>query len=140
MSFTGKKIFMLTKSPNAVSQVGADDTPVVSETYVDLPNYDNGNFRDEFTPFSNIAVLNTNVATAIPYLVKSTTAGAITSASIPAATITGDDRLMHIDPRNELKKRTMIKFWSGAAGTGDQLGEVWADRFVQWTGFQPVRF
>ncbi len=149
MAFTGKKIYMMTKSPNAVTQVGTDEAPVASETYVDLPNYDNGNYRDEFfaqsvadvnTPTAFPIKLNVNAVADAPYLVKTTDTGTDTTASINPGVSTADDKVLHVPPRNEAKKRTLIKFWSAASGTGDQLGEVWADKFVQWTGFQPVRF
>lgn len=151
MAFTGGPIYILSKNPNAVTQVGTAEKPAVSRTLVDEPNYDNGNYRDEFLPQvvddvnailanSSGLKLNDTIGTNESYLTKTSEAGAITVATIPPLHMAIDDKVLHIAPRNEVKKRTIMKFWSAAGGTGDQLGEIWADKFIQWTGFQPTRF
>jgi hypothetical protein len=48
-----------------------------------------------------------------------------------------DDRLSHTNPRETMKKRTMIYWWSGAGGTGDQLAACWSDQFIGYSGAVP---
>lgn len=48
-----------------------------------------------------------------------------------------DDRLAHTDPRPTPHDRTMFIWWSGAAGTGDQVAMCWADQFIGYSGSAP---
>lgn len=48
-----------------------------------------------------------------------------------------DDRLSKTPPEPTLKQRTMIIWWSAAAGTGDQVAMCWADQFVGYSGAIP---
>jgi hypothetical protein len=48
-----------------------------------------------------------------------------------------DDRLSHEGPRPTPKNRTMLIWWSGAGGTGDQIAMCWADQFLAYSGGIP---
>lgn len=48
-----------------------------------------------------------------------------------------DDRLSKTPPTPTLKQRTMIKWWSGAAGTGDPIAMCWSDQFIGYSGGVP---
>lgn len=48
-----------------------------------------------------------------------------------------DDRLNARMPIPTLKNRTMIIWWSGAAGTGDKVAMCWSDQFIGYSGAPP---
>ncbi len=48
-----------------------------------------------------------------------------------------DDRLNAIPPFPLLKRRTMIIWWSGAAGTGDKVAMCWSDQFIGYAAAPP---
>lgn len=56
----------------------------------------------------------------------------------PADAEAFDDRLSHTAPRDTMKKRTMIFWWDGAAGTGNQIAACWADQFIGYSGAAPA--
>ncbi len=65
--------------------------------------------------------------------------GSYASPPNPGTTVpeSEDDRLQHVAPRFTLKQRTMLIWWSGAAGTGDKLAMCWSDQFIGYSGSPP---
>lgn len=57
--------------------------------------------------------------------------------SSPGFPESADDRLNHEAPRVTLKNRTMIIWWDGANGTGEQIAMCWSDQFVGYSGAPP---
>lgn len=116
---------------------------------LDVDNYDNDNYRDEFfdpgNNSSNITLDNVGgISTANGFVTKTTEAGVDTVATIggpsPGVSIVSvTDAALHIPPRPEAKKRTQIRFWSetnGAAGTGSVLYCGWADAIISYSPSQ----
>lgn len=123
---------------------------------IDVSNYDNENYRDDF--FSTVSSVG-NLQVQFPGLTGGDTGISVlelTEPETPTFTegllspetgsskiISGTDALMHVPPRHELKKRTMLRFWSGAwdagttTGTGNLLAMVWADQFISFTPANP---
>ena len=93
-------------------------TDVVSETTEAVTYSDGTNYRDLF-PSSYVGAQWDASATAIvvPWVSPGTWMGL-------------DDQVNHTAPRNAPKTRAMLKWWSGAAGTGDVRGKCWADQFI----------
>lgn len=110
---------------------------VMSSDTLDVTNFDNTNYRDDFfdprSLNSNLIIeLNNNLA-ASDYVTKSTETGTITKGAIsspPPDVNSTTDAVLHIPPRHEEKTRTLIRFWSGASGTGNCLYSCWADEFI----------
>ena len=72
------------------------------------------------------------------YVTKGTEGGVFTDGAIGGGGGLGDvktatDEVSHIPPRHELKKRTQIRLWSGASGTGNVLYAGWADEIVSFS-------
>lgn len=93
----------------------------LSHTYADEDVYDGTNFRNEL----DASYLGREWATVAIAWATPPATGQVAEAS--------DDRLRNVDPHNELKKRTKLIIWSGAAGTGDVLFEGWADRIESFS-------
>ena len=113
---------------------------------LDVDNYDETNYRDTFfstaTGKNLIVDLLGNAAGDVKFLEDTTAAAVFTTGDLgTAAPVTGPyiysatDEVMHVPPRPELKKRTMLRFWSGpfdngtSSGTGDVVAACWADEF-----------
>jgi hypothetical protein len=110
---------------------------VLSITVVHEENYDNANYRDDMD-LTLVPVSSLTIAGA-PYNIA-----ALTASAAPTNAPTGDlsdgilqtgnnyysvsDKAAKIPPRNESKKRSRFKFWSLAAGAGDELFSAWCDR------------
>lgn len=105
----------------------------------DVDNYDEENYRDSYTQL--IASLQGNVggADSATLLATAGPASAITkgtpdTAAPSAAVITGlfstSDEVMHIPPRPELKKRTMLFFYNAATSAGSVVFSCWADEYI----------
>lgn len=96
-------------------------TGAVSETQESVTYSDGTNYRDLF-PSSY-----TGQAWA-------TSAGDPSTVTIPFVSPSEwmdlDDQANHVAPRNTPKTRSMMKWWSGAAGTGDVVGKCWQDQFI----------
>lgn len=45
---------------------------------------------------------------------------------------TSTDTPVTPSPSPETRKRSLLKFWSGATGTGNVLYSVWADKFISF--------
>lgn len=112
---------------------------VMSCTSVDVDNYDNSNYRDVSDlayPWSLTGGASLNItAAAVKGLMESPADGSAQIVdTIPATGANSyysyDDRMAHTPPKQELKKRTILLFWSAANGTGSVLASVWADEFV----------
>ena len=116
---------------------------VMSADTIVVDVYDTDNYRDDFF----------NTATAGNLLLKmsvGTSGGAdgemLTQTNPDSATFTESsgthglfsvpDSVSHTSPRQELKKRTLIRYWSGpydvgsSSGTGNILFHVWADELT----------
>lgn len=96
---------------------------------IDLSNYDNTNYRDDFfstgqagDPGSLVAKLG-QIAPA-DAVVLGDEAGTLTTAAIAADLISINDQATHIPPRNEVKKSTILRFWSGPFTAGKGTGNV----------------
>lgn len=108
---------------------------------LDVENYDNSNYRDDFfnakTGGSNILVDIAGSTTPTNYVVKSTEAGVETIESIQgtggASVQSATDAALHVAPRNEAKMRTQIRLWSGTPGSSDVLYSGWADEIVSFS-------
>jgi hypothetical protein len=100
-------------------------TDAVSETSVDIDFYDGTTYRDD-----PVALLNVPA----PGVAANFTAGDASrhtytgSASFVAAGVA--DPVAHVAPRFHQKKRSMMLWWDGAAGTGNVVGKCWADQFI----------
>lgn len=110
---------------------------VMSCDALDVTNYDNTNYRDDFfdpkNSTSNLTVELGGSATATSYVTKGTEAGAFTNGDLGGGGKTvraASDPVVHIPPRHESKQRTLLRLWSGANGTGDVLYAGWADQVV----------
>lgn len=114
---------------------------VASETTTDDTVYDLTNYRDDFGAVDNGAAVDWN-ATANPgFLIGtdpvSAPSGALADGIIHQTGVSETyyslpDKVSHIVPRNEAKKRSKIKLWSGAGGTGTLLYSAWSDRLDSW--------
>lgn len=120
---------------------------VFSCSSADIDTFDGTTYRDAglqlpagsaFASATGILSLTGSNA-AQSYVVADTTAGAApTLSAVPAsgtanvAITTTNDDLLHIPPRSTPLKRTLLKFWSAATGTGNVLYAVWADRFISF--------
>lgn len=121
-------------------------TGVLSCDALDVKNYDNSNYRDDFfntkSSGSNLLSEIGGTVLATDYIVKGTETGTFTDGTIGGTGNTvqsGTDALMHIPPRNEAKMRTQIRLWSGTSGTGNVLYAGWADEIVSFS-FAPYTF
>lgn len=113
---------------------------VMSCDALDVDNYDNDNYRDDFfdpaASGSNVAIDIAGSATASEYVTVTTEGGAETKASIGGggvSVLSATDPVLHVPPRPEVKKRTQIRLWSntnGSAGTGSVLYCGWADAII----------
>lgn len=113
---------------------------VMSCDSMDVSNFDNSNYRDDFFSTkageTNVLVEVGGSVLATDYITKATEAGVFTDGSVGG---TGNmvksaiDAVAHIPPRNEAKKRTQIRLWSGASGTGNVLYSGWADEIVSFS-------
>lgn len=115
---------------------------VLSCDSIDVDNYDNSNYRDTFfdpaQSDSNLIITVGAKANATDYVTKGTEGGVFTDGAIGGGGGLGDvktatDEVSHIPPRHELKKRTQIRLWSGASGTGNVLYAGWADEIVSFS-------
>lgn len=98
----------------------------------DIENYDNEDYRDGAGVTTPI-VLNHSLS-ANDYLTNipdpATPVGATYSAA--AGEVTATDESLHIPPRNQLHKNTLLTFWDDADGTGSVLYTVWAKNFISF--------
>lgn len=113
---------------------------VMSCDSLDIENYDNSNYRDDFFDpqgyNSNLLVELGGSATPTDYVTKATEAGVFTDGSVGGAGSTvksGIDSVTHIPPRHEGKKRTLLRLWSGSSGTGNVLYAGWADEIISFS-------
>lgn len=113
---------------------------VMSCDSMDVSNFDNSNYRDDFfntkSGLTNVLVEVGGAASPIDYITKATEAGIFTDGSVGGAGNTVQsaiDAVSHIPPRHEEKKRTQIRLWSGASGTGNVLYSGWADEIVSFS-------
>lgn len=111
---------------------------------LDVTNYDNTNYRDDFfdpkSSASNLTVDLGGSATATSYVTKGTEAGAFTDGDLGGGGKTvqaASDPVAHIPPRHESKQRTLLRLWSGTSGTGDVLYAGWADQVVSFSLAEP---
>jgi hypothetical protein len=117
---------------------------VMSCDALDVTNYDNTNYRDDFfdpqNSTSNLTVALGGSATATGYVTKGTEAGAFTDGNLGGSGMTvnsASDPVAHIPPRHESKQRTLLRLWSGASGTGNVLYAGWADQVVSFSLAEP---
>ncbi len=87
-------------------------TNVKSITYVDVTMFDLGNYRDDPQGLINTPVTGAAVTNPATHALSETYIG---SSTLVAAGVS--DVVSHTAPRNESKKWTQIRFWSGKAGT-----------------------
>lgn len=113
---------------------------VMSCDALDVSNYDNTNYRDDFfDPKSTPNLIEDNMGgnlSAEGYVTKTTEAGVDTVASIGGAGISirsATDPVLHIPPRHEGKQRTQIRLWSGTPVTSNLLYAGWADEIVSFS-------
>lgn len=115
---------------------------VASETTTDDTVYDLTNYRDLFDATTAGGTID-GWAPSVgePFKIARDPAnaptGALSDAIIHTSDLTEDyhslpDNISHIVPRNEAKKRSKIKLWSGAGGTGTLLYSAWSDRLDSW--------
>lgn len=107
---------------------------------LDVENYDNSNYRDDFfntkSGENNVLIEVGGSASATDYVTKATEAGVFTDGSVGGAgnrVNSAIDAVAHIPPRNEAKMRTMIRLWSDSSGTGNVLYSGWADEIVSFS-------
>lgn len=116
---------------------------IVSETEVDEEVYDLTNYRDDVsngaanTNVHNHNIYNETGASSVAPSNPPTgdLSDAILLNSVPATKvnyISTSDVASHIPPRNEMKKRTKLKLWSAAGGTGTLLYSAWSDLLQSW--------
>jgi hypothetical protein len=113
---------------------------VLSETEVDAEVYDLTNYRDDISggggSLSHVATAYTDNADNIDNAADATSTALPSvlyrKASAPYEYTSISDALAHVAPRHEKKKRTKLKLWSGAGGTGNLLYSAWTDRLESW--------
>jgi hypothetical protein len=110
---------------------------VESETVVQQEVYDLTNYRDTidaaFTgePLASYSIPSDPVnppTTALSDAIIEQVTGSGTGTFTPLS-----DNVSHIPPRNEAKKRSRLKLWSEAGGTGDCLFAGWLDRIEAYS-------
>ncbi len=105
-----------------------------SITYVDETVYDGEVYRDEldaaYVGGSNLSTSPTSGSFIMGY---------------NYAFQSKDDRFTHTVPRYMQKTVTLVKFWDGASGTGNQVGEIpwpiyqgWSGGVPQYVGESPI--
>lgn len=100
-------------------------TGALSETAVDETIYDGTTYRDDPTQLLNVPAPGVEANFTAGDAQRGTYTG---SNSFVAAGVA--DPVAHVAPRFHAKKRTMMKWWDGAAGTGNVVGKCWADQFI----------
>ena len=107
---------------------------VMSCDTLDITNYDNSNYRDDFfdpgvagSKLEFAFDLNTD------YTTETTAAGVFTNGTPGTGVKSSTDAVYHIPPRNEMKQRTMVRLWDAASGTGNVLYSGWADEIVSFS-------
>jgi hypothetical protein len=112
---------------------------VESETVVQQEVYDLTNYRDiADAAFKGAALVNVDEEfNALPSSPDTDPTGALADAIISSGagtTFTSlSDNVSHVPPRNEAKKRSRLKLWSEAGGTGDCLFAGWLDRIEAYS-------
>ena len=106
---------------------------VMSCDTLDITNYDNSNYRDDFfDPGASGPKLEFAFDAGFDYVTQTTAAGVFT-AGTPPTSKSSTDAVYHIPPRNEMKQRTMVRLWDAASGTGNVLYSGWADEIVSFS-------
>lgn len=116
---------------------------VESETEVDVTVYDGTNYRDLFDATTvGTAIDSWSPSVGHPFELAqdpvTAPTGALSDAILKTSPLGVDtynslpDNISHIVPRNEAKKRSRVKLWSGAGGTGTLLYSAWSDRLDSW--------
>ena len=112
---------------------------------LDVDYYDGENYRDDF--FSTVSSIG-NTLVKFPALgvgkthldaLELTTpdtppvfdTGELTPSANADSIISGTDPLMHVPPRNEQKKRTLFRYWTGPFAAGTGTGNVVAAVFAE---------
>ncbi len=106
----------------------------LSTTYVDLLVYDGEYYRNELDA-AYIGGAN---------LGDTPTSGSIILGYNPAFEAK-DDRYNHTEPHPLQKTVTVVRFWDGAGGTGNRVGEIpwpiyqgWSGGIPQYVGEAPI--
>lgn len=102
----------------------------------DVDQYDLTNYRDTFVSQYDGGYIThqEQLTTGSPYIEKvkvnePTTPSTESDIASISASVSGSDELMHVPPRPELRKRTMLLFWSGTIDTSNVLASCWADEY-----------
>lgn len=107
-------IIVLLKGQQTLTIEGA-----LSETLEELLDYaDTGTYRNLFpSSYLGRAWVTGGSALPIPFV----------SPGVPESL---DDQANEEPPRPLFKPRNMMKWWDGAAGTGNVVGKCWQDQFI----------
>lgn len=113
-------LIVLLRGQQKLSIVGA-----VSETAVDETIYDASTYRDDPVQLLNLPAPGLEASFTSNQNLRDTYVG---SAALVATGLS--DLVSHTAPRFHAKKRTMMKWWDAAGGTGNVVGKCWADQFI----------